>query len=39
MAAGDNEQHFRNVIAAKFGASVLAGKKRSLPTQRGNSGL
>lgn len=28
MAAGDNEQHFRNVIAAKFGASVLAGKKR-----------
>lgn len=28
MAAGDNEKNFRNVLAAKFGASVLAGKKR-----------
>ncbi|MPN34400.1 hypothetical protein SDC9_181893 [bioreactor metagenome] len=28
MAAGDNERNFRNVMAAKFGTSVLAGKKR-----------
>ncbi len=28
MAAGDNEKNFRNVMAANFGASVLAVKKR-----------